>query len=157
MANRSIAYLKKEFFGSALADASKALELDKNYIKGYYRRAAAQMALNKFKLAVKDLETVVKYRPNDRDAKNKFNECQKIVKRLAFERAIAVDEVKKSIADSIDIESIDINDDYDGPKLVDGRVTEEFMTQMIDCFKDGKKLHRKYAYKMILDVQTTVL
>lgn len=151
--NRSIAYLKKEFFGYALADASKALELDKNYIKGYYRRAAAHMALNKFKLAVKDLETVVRYRPNDRDAKTKLTECQKIVKRLAFERAIAVDEVKKSVADSIDLESMSINDDYDGPKLIDGRVTEEFMSQLIKYFKEGKKLHRKYAYKLILDVR----
>lgn len=31
--NRSFAYLKTECFGSALEDASKALELDKSYIK----------------------------------------------------------------------------------------------------------------------------
>lgn len=31
--NRSIAHLRTEAFGYALQDASKALELDKNYIK----------------------------------------------------------------------------------------------------------------------------
>ena len=31
--NRSIAYLKTESYGYALADATKALELDKTYIK----------------------------------------------------------------------------------------------------------------------------
>ena len=31
--NRSFAYLKTECFGYALADATKALELDKSYVK----------------------------------------------------------------------------------------------------------------------------
>jgi serine/threonine-protein phosphatase 5 len=57
-ANRSIAYLRTECFGYALTDASTAIELDKNYVKGYYRRAAAYMALGKFKLALKDFEAV---------------------------------------------------------------------------------------------------
>ena len=34
--NRSIAHLKMESYGYALADASKALELDKMYLKVYY-------------------------------------------------------------------------------------------------------------------------
>lgn len=57
-ANRSIAYLRTEYFGYALADASKAIELNKSYLKGYYRRAAAHMNLGKFKLALKDFEYV---------------------------------------------------------------------------------------------------
>ncbi len=151
--NRSIAYLKTECFGYALADASKAIELDKNYVKGYYRRAAAHMAVGKFKEALKDFETVVKVRPNDKDAKAKLIECRKIVNRIAFEKAISVDDCKKSIADSIDIENMSIDDDYDGPKLSDGVVTKQFMIDLLEAFKSGKKLHRKYAYKMILDVR----
>lgn len=57
-ANRSISYLRTECFGYALSDASKAIELDKSYVKGYYRRAAAYMSLGKFKQALKDFETV---------------------------------------------------------------------------------------------------
>ena len=34
------------------------VEIDKNYIKGYYRRATSNMALGKFKAALKDYETV---------------------------------------------------------------------------------------------------
>lgn len=104
--NRSIAYVKTECFGYALQDASKSLELDKNYLKGYYRRATAYMSLGKFKLALRDYETVTKAKPNDKDAQAKFMECNKIVKKMAFERAIAVDGTKESIADSIDLESI---------------------------------------------------
>lgn len=36
-ANRSITHLKQENFGYALADASKAIELDAAYTKAYYR------------------------------------------------------------------------------------------------------------------------
>lgn len=57
--NRSFAYLKTECFGYALTDASKAIELDKTYIKGFYRRAAAYMSLGKFKEALKDYEYVI--------------------------------------------------------------------------------------------------
>jgi len=60
-ANRSISYLRTECVGYALTDASKAIELDKNYVKGYYRRAAAYMSLGKFKQALKDFEAVSEY------------------------------------------------------------------------------------------------
>lgn len=104
--NRSFAYLKTECFGYALNDASKAIELDKNYVKGYWRRAAAYMSLSKFKLALKDFETVTKARPHDQDAKLKYTECFKIVKKLAFEKAISIDDNKKNIADSINLDSM---------------------------------------------------
>lgn len=151
--NRSISYLKTECFGYALSDASKAIELDKTYVKGYYRRAAAYMSLGKFKLALKDFEAVTRARPNDKDAKLKFTECGKIVKKKAFEKAISVDDSKKSIADLIDLEQMAIEDDYFGPKLEDGKVTLEFMEALMECYKNQKKLHRKYAYKMLLDIK----
>ncbi|XP_042884048.1 serine/threonine-protein phosphatase 5-like [Penaeus japonicus] len=151
--NRSFAYLRTECFGYALQDASKALELDKNYVKGYYRRASAYMSLGKFKLALKDYETVTKTRPNDRDAKVKYNECQKVVKMLMFQKAIAVDDDKKSIAEAINLESMVIEDDYVGPRLEDGKVTENFMKELMEYYKAQKKLHRRYAYKILLDVK----
>lgn len=104
--NRSIAYLKTECFGYALADASKSLELDKNYLKGYYRRATAYMSLGKFKQALRDYETVMKAKPKDVDARMKFTECNKIIKSIAFMKAISVEDTKKCVADSIDLESI---------------------------------------------------
>ena len=85
-ANRSIANLRLENFGYALSDASKSIECDKNYLKAYYRRAAAHMALGKYKIALKDYERVYKVRPNDADAKKKFTECKKIVQQQAFEK-----------------------------------------------------------------------
>lgn len=151
--NRSIAYLKTEYFGCALKDASKAIMLDKNYVKGYYRRAAAYMSLGKFKLASKDYKTVTKARPNDKDAMEKYTECCKILKILAFEKAISVEENKKNIADTINLEAMAIEDEYTGPKLEDGKVTSKFMQDLLDWYKNQKKLHRKYAYQILLDVK----
>jgi len=44
-------------------------------------------------------------RPNDKDAKAKYTECNKIVKMQAFAKAIAVDH-SKSIAETLDIASM---------------------------------------------------
>ncbi|XP_008480137.1 serine/threonine-protein phosphatase 5 [Diaphorina citri] len=120
-ANRSFAYLKTEAIGYALNDASKAIELDQTYTKAYYRRAAAYMSLGKFKLALRDYEAVHKARPNDKDAKAKFTECNKIVKRLAFEKAISVD--SKSVAESINFENMCLMCEllWSDPQIPNGR------------------------------------
>lgn len=57
-ANRSLAHLRQESFGFALTDGEAAVQSDPNYLKGYYRRAAAQMSLGKFKQALADFEFV---------------------------------------------------------------------------------------------------
>ena len=108
------------------------------------------MALGKTKLALKDYETVHKVRPNDKDAKLKYNECSKIVRQQAFEKAIAVDSLKKSVSEEIreGIDNMAVESDYSGPRLVDGKVTVEFMQSMMDTFRDQKKLHRKFACKV---------
>nr|CAG4645435.1 EOG090X03S1 [Lynceus sp. MCZ IZ 141354] len=152
-ANRSFAYLRTECFGYALEDASKAIELDKNYVKGYYRRAAAYMALNKNKLALRDFETVTKARPNDKDAKLKYNECNKIVKQQAFEKAISVEDTKKNVADSIDIENMTIEGEYSGPALENGKITEKFVNDLLEAYVEQKKLHRKFAYQILLEAR----
>ena len=43
-------------------------------------------------------------KPSDKDARTKFNECSKIVKRIAFEKAIAVEE--KPVSETIDLDSL---------------------------------------------------
>lgn len=111
------------------------------------------MSLGKFKLALRDYEAVMKAKPNDIDAKIKYTECNKIVKQMAFERAIRVDDTKKSVAECINLENMAIEKDYNGPNLEDGKVTLEFMQHLIKTYKEQGKLHRKYAYKILLDVK----
>lgn len=41
-----------------------------------------------------------------------------------------------------------IEDEYVGPKLEAGKVTLKFMKELMEWFKDQKKLHRKCAYQV---------
>lgn len=41
----------------------------------------------------------------------------------------------------------DVEDSYQGPRL-DGDITAEFMQDLLQWFKDEKRLHKKYAYKV---------
>jgi len=50
--------IKLEEFGLAIADASKAIELDPKYIKAYYRRAVSFLAIMKYADALKDFRAV---------------------------------------------------------------------------------------------------
>ena len=153
-ANRSIANLRLENFGYALADANKAIENDKNYLKAYYRRAAAHMALGKYKAALRDYDLVYKRRPKDVDAKKKFVECKKIVQQIAFQKAIAVEEKVVSAADNVHLDAMTVEEGYKGPRLEnDVTVTAEFMQQLMEHYKEQKSLHRKYAFQILLSVQ----
>lgn len=81
------------------------------------------MALGTFKDALKDFEyvcfiqnsspkviivlfKVTKVWPNDKDARSKFTECNKIVKQIAFQKAISIEDNKKSIADTINLDAM---------------------------------------------------
>ncbi|CAG8474608.1 974_t:CDS:10 [Diversispora eburnea] len=155
-ANRSIANMKTEAYGYAITDAEKAIEIDPTYIKGYYRRAAANMALCKFKEARRDFRIVVKKAPDDQDAKAKLMECEKIVKRIEFEKAIEVDSDRLSVAETFDADSIAVESSYDGPVIENGQITKEFIEQMIEHFKNQMKIHRKFAYQIMLKTPSLV-
>ncbi|KAK9246390.1 Metallo-dependent phosphatase-like protein [Lipomyces tetrasporus] len=161
-ANRAQAFIKEEAYGAAIADATKAIDINPNYIKSYYRRALAYTAILRPKDALKDFNTVVQRAPADKSARAKRDECQKIVRRLVFEAAIEVGE-EPSIADSIDYEAMVVEDSYDGARLesktlktVNGKYPKlemslEFIQDMIERFKTGKRLHRKYVFTIIIE------
>ncbi|CAF1040343.1 unnamed protein product [Rotaria sordida] len=149
--NRSFAYLRRGWYDYALIDAKKALEYDFNHIKAYYRRASAYMALGKYNSALCDYEYVIKACPNDKDATTKYEECKKAVTRIHFEKANAADESTESAVNQIDLSSMTIEPDYDGPHLnVNGHVTKEFMSALLPYLENQKILHKKYAYQIIL-------
>jgi serine/threonine-protein phosphatase 5 len=147
--NRAFAYIKIELFGAAIRDADLAIKLDSNYTKGYYRRAVANMGLGNLKEALKDFKTVIKVAPSDMDAKKKYTECEKELRRIEFEKAITFEEVTKKAIDLIgNISDIEVPKSYDGPVLED-EVTLQFLETLIKAFKDEKRLHKKYAYQIM--------
>ncbi|CAO2813241.1 unnamed protein product [Amaranthus hypochondriacus] len=153
-ANRAFAHTKLEEYGSAIHDATKAIEIDSKYSKGYYRRGAALLAMGKFKEALKDFQQVKRLCPNDPDAAKKLKECEKAVMKLKFEEAIAVPEAeRRSIADSIDFHSIEVEPQYSGAKIEEDTVTMEFIKKMIEDFKNQKCLHKRYAFQIVLQTR----
>ena len=44
--------------------------------------------------------------------------------------------------------TIEVEDSYDGPKLEDD-ISAEFMKDLLKWFKEEKKLHKKYCYKVL--------
>jgi len=53
-----------------------------------------------------ELKQVRKVCPNDKDATIKYEECKKIVTRIRFEKAIAVEDSAKSVVSQIDLSTM---------------------------------------------------
>ena len=54
--SRSLAYLGLESYEQALTDANASIRCDEKYLKGYFNRAAANMALTNYRDARSDWE-----------------------------------------------------------------------------------------------------
>ncbi|KAG5437998.1 hypothetical protein PCANB_000345 [Pneumocystis canis] len=156
--NRAYAYINLESYRLAIEDASKAISIDPSYLKAYYRRAIAYTAALRYSDALKDYRTIIKHIPNDYETRRKAIECEKIVRRIEFEKAIDVGEAP-SATEGIDFEAIVIKDDYDGKPLGEN-MTLEFINDMISRFSNGKKIHLKYiivSIKKILSSEPTMM
>lgn len=92
--------------------------------------------------------------PNDKDAKLKLAECEKIVKKVEFFRAIEVGD-EPSAAEGLDLDAMVVEPEYDGVRL-EKEMTPEFITDMLERFKNGKKIHKKYVYQIVIEVKKIV-
>jgi serine/threonine-protein phosphatase 5 len=148
--NRALCHIKMENFGLALSDAATAIKVDSRYAKAYYRKGQALYYLAKYKQAESAFRAVAKRKPNDRDARAKLQECKKA--RIQQQFAIAIQsEHTKPASQTVDVKSMSVPDSYDGPTLGD-EMSLEFIQGMIQHFKDGKNLPRKYVYQVLLQI-----
>lgn len=93
----------------------------------------------------------MKLDPANKDAKLKLAECQKIVRQLDFFAAIEVGEEPSAAAD-LDLDSMVVEEGYDGVRL-GSEMTQEFIDDMTERFKNGKKIHKKYVYQIVIEVK----
>lgn len=165
LSNRAQAFIKVENYGLAISDADAAILSDKSYAKGYYRRASAKFALNKFKLARKDFRQVCKIKPKDRDARSKLLECEKAIKEEAFAAAI-MGPHSEPLSATYDPNSIVIDNSYDGPHPAEGGLTNDmeaeealfapgklpltFVMAAVEHFKNQKVIHRRYVARLLI-------
>lgn len=53
-------HIKREDYALSLFDANAAIKADDMYVKAYYRRGSAHLALNQLDLALRDFRNVCK-------------------------------------------------------------------------------------------------
>lgn len=149
--NRAYANIKLENYGTAIADATKALKYNASYVKAYFRRATAYFAVGNYKDARKDYVVMQKLLPQDKGLPAKVKECDKRIRESAFAKAIQSDSLRVRICDTIDPTNFAIDASYEGPRIQDdGTITLEFINQMLDTFRNQKSLHIRYAIMIIL-------
>lgn len=76
------------------------------------------------------------------------------MRRVEFFQAIEVGD-PPSAAEGLDLDAMVVEEEYDGIRL-ENEITPEFINDMLERFKNGKKLHKKYVYQIILAVQKIV-
>ncbi|KAL4074176.1 phosphoprotein phosphatase [Scleroderma citrinum] len=156
--NRAAARTKLEEYGFALADASKAIEIDPKYTKAYYRRATCYLQIAKPQIAIADFKKVLAFEPKNETVRTQLTATQKLVRKIEFEKAIEMEEEKNAVDRCLEIiaeGSCEAESDYTGPVLhqtEDGKytITHAFIIKMIDWFKQGRKLPRRYAWEIVL-------
>ena len=77
--NRSYAFYMVKNFDNSVADATDSLRYDKNYAKGYLRRADAYQALQNYELAINDYESYLNMNPNDSKVIKKIQKLKRMI------------------------------------------------------------------------------
>jgi len=57
------------------------------------------------------------------------------------------------VSDTIDLSEVAVPSSYTGARLVEDRVTLEFVQQLVADFKEGHVLHRRYALAILLQIK----
>jgi len=156
--NRAYMRMKIEQHGFAIDDATKAVTLDPKYVKAYYRRAMCYLSILKPQQAIADFKKTVQLDPKNANAKTQLDATVKLVRRMEFEKAIEVGDEVSNVArcrEIIEQGGCDIDSSYAGlrlPKDSDEKYTidQAFVDSMIAAFKDGKSIHKRIAWEIVL-------
>ncbi|KAL0068795.1 Palmitoyl-protein thioesterase 1 [Marasmius tenuissimus] len=155
--NRAYARMKLEEFGYAMSDATQAIQLDPKYAKAYYRRATCYIQTLKHQTAISDFKKILALEPSNDTVRQQMVSTQKLLRKLEFEKAIEMEEEKSAVERCREIITEGgcfVEKDYAGPVLPQENdrftITIEFVRGMIQWFKDGKKLPRRYVWEIVM-------
>lgn len=103
--------------------------------------------------------------PNNANAKAQLESTVKLVRRLDFEKAIASKDeelVSERCAQQLANGGMPVEADYDGPRLEqtsDGKgvPTREFVEGMLEHFRSGKLLPKRYVWQIVLGCRDVLL
>ncbi|KAI0780072.1 Metallo-dependent phosphatase-like protein [Fomes fomentarius] len=146
-----------------------AIELDPKYAKAYYRRATCYLQTLRYKQAIADFKKLLALEPQNQLVRMQLDSTQKILRKVEFEKAsllsllidrhaIEMEEEKNAAERCYEIIAeggCDTDKGYAGPVLPttdDGKYTVniEFVRKMIEWFKEGKSIPRRYVWEIAL-------
>ncbi|EKM54502.1 uncharacterized protein PHACADRAFT_58827 [Phanerochaete carnosa HHB-10118-sp] len=156
--NRAYTRVKLEEHGYGLADATTAIELDPKYAKAYYRRATCYLQTLKYKQAIADFKKLLQLEPQNQLVRTQLDSTTRIMRKFEFEKAIGMEEEKNAVERCLEIiqeGGCDLDRTYDGPKLPQSEngkysIDLDFIHAMLELFKAGKTLPRRYVWEIIL-------
>lgn len=145
------------------------MKLDPKLSKAYFRRATGHLALLDPKSALPDLKKCQSLSPKDAKVKDTLDSTTKLIRRIAFEKAIKKDDEKPvsvTVAEYLlandGSAGTAVPDSYDGPRIdpapsdasdaerTTGVITNEFVQKLVTFFKNGGHLPLRYAWQIIL-------
>ncbi|CCM01501.1 uncharacterized protein FIBRA_03555 [Fibroporia radiculosa] len=160
--NRAYTRVKLEEHGYGLTDASTAIQLDPKYAKAYYRRATCYLQTLQYKKAIADFRKLLTLEPQNQLVRTQLDSTQKILRKAEFEKAIEMEEEASPVDRCYEIIAeggCEVDRDYQGPALPttdEGKfsIDLDFINAMIEWFKDGKTLPRRYVWEIVLGAHT---
>ncbi|TNV73192.1 hypothetical protein FGO68_gene6014 [Halteria grandinella] len=145
--NRAFTNIKLENYAIALFDANEAISCDPTFAKAHYRRGSAHLALNQLAEAIKDFKRVCHLEPQNKDAREKYQNTMKEHKEREFAKCIMKDDERIVVK----VEDIVVEDSYAGPRLETPEdITPEWVEKLMSFLSSQKVLHRKFAIMVIL-------
>ena len=111
--NRALVSIKTENYALALYDAKDAIKCDPTYVKAYYRKGSAHLALNQLEPAIQDFKNVCKMQPQNKDAREKYEMTMKEHRLRQLQSCLGYDDNRVDIK----IEDIPVEASYTGPRL----------------------------------------
>ncbi|KDQ21575.1 hypothetical protein BOTBODRAFT_150454 [Botryobasidium botryosum FD-172 SS1] len=141
--------------------SARAIDIDPKYVKAYYRRGMCRIAILRPQAAIADFKKVVALEPVNKAARVQLDTTSKLVRRIQFERAIEVGQAKSAVEECLEmIRDGGCKPDSASaapvlPILEDGpeptyTITADFIDKMIDWFKAGKFLPKRWAWEIVL-------
>ena len=96
-ANRCLAHLKWSNYGIGIADATKAITIEPEYVKAYWRRGCCYMALEQYRDALRDFKQVCLLDGSDKLAFKKVDDCERKLRATAFKNALSSQQQQTTI------------------------------------------------------------
>lgn len=151
-ANRALCQIKLESFGLAIEDSDSAIKIDEKYVKAYYRKGSAYVALAKYEPAYQVFKRAKELAPTDQDVTEKLKEVKKLYIEAEFAASIRVNEPLAST--KLHPEDITVPSSYDGPVFEkDDKITYEWMINMMEYLKNEKRFHKKYLLNLLFKIK----